>query len=109
MFISHCFLPVCATVALFAIVDIARTSAQAATARREPNGAVRFYDDLGQDRGYAWCLKRNARWFGGWSDCSFYSFAQCRAASFGPPGGECEPNPWAAQVTAPPVRKRRAR
>lgn len=96
---------VCATVALLAIVDLA----QGATARREPNGAVRFYDDLGQDRGYAWCLKRNARWFGGWSDCSFYSYGQCRAASFGPPGGDCEPNPFAAQVTAPPSRKRRAR
>jgi hypothetical protein len=35
--------------------------AEAASARRQPNGAVRFYDDNGSDRGYAWCRQR-----GGW-------------------------------------------
>lgn len=82
------------------------SSAEGATARREPNGAIRFYDDLGQDRGYAWCLKRGGRWFGSWSDCSFFTLAQCRASILGLPGGECEPNPYAAYVT-PPQRSRR--
>lgn len=95
----------CAIAAAFAAAIVASDAADAATARREPNGAIRFYDEFGQDRGYAWCLKRNARWFGGWSDCSFYSYAQCQAASFGPPGGDCEPNPFAAHVPEPPARR----
>jgi hypothetical protein len=99
----------CAALALVAIGLSATRPADAASARRDPNGAVRFYDDLGQDRGFAWCLKRNARWFGGWSDCSFFSYAQCRNAIIGPPGGDCEPNPWAAHVTEPPPRTRTRR
>jgi hypothetical protein len=97
----------CAAFALLAIG--LNAGAEAATARREPGGAVRFYDDYGQDRGYAWCLRRYDRWFAGWSDCSFVSYAQCRAAIIGPPGGDCEPNPWAAYVTQPPERKRTRR
>src|SRR5919106_4133864 len=88
----------CAAFALLAVSVLSSQPTDAATARREPNGAVRFYDDNGFDRGYAWCLKRGGRWLGGWSDCSFFSYAQCRAAIIGPPGGDCEPNPWAAYV-----------
>lgn len=81
--------------------------ADAAFARREANGAIRFYDDHGGDRGYAWCLKRGGRWFSGWSDCSYYTYAQCRAAIAGPPGGDCEPNPWSYYVTEPPEQPRK--
>lgn len=95
----------CALAALLAIGVSIAGPADAASARREPNGAIRFYDDNGFDRGYAWCLKRGGRWYGGWSDCSFFSYAQCRAAIIGPPGGDCEPNPFASQVV--PERRRR--
>jgi hypothetical protein len=96
----------CAALALLCIGALARP-AEAATARREANGAIRYYDDNGFDRGYAWCLKRGARWFGGWSDCSFFSYAQCRAAIIGPPGGDCEPNPFSYYVQAPPAKRAR--
>jgi hypothetical protein len=96
----------CATLAFSAGAAFA-LPAEAATARREANGAIRYYDDNGFDRGYAWCLKRGGRWFGGWSDCSFFSYAQCRAAIIGPPGGDCEPNPWAYAVQEPPARRAR--
>lgn len=88
----------------FGLLTIA--AAEAASARREPNGAIRFYDDYGQDRGYAWCLKRAGRWFSGWSDCSYFTYGQCRAAIIAPPGGDCEPNPFAAYVTEPPAKRR---
>lgn len=97
----------CAFAALLAIGLPATQPAEAATARREPNGAIRFYDDNGYDRGYAWCLRRGDRRFGGWADCSFYTLPQCRAASIGPPTGDCEPNPWASQVTVPPAKRPR--
>jgi len=90
-----------------AIVATFIQPAEAATARREPGGAVRFYDDNGNDRGYAWCLYRGGRWFGSWGDCSYFTLPQCREASWPPPGGYCEPNPFAAQVTPPPQRRRR--
>jgi hypothetical protein len=96
----------CAAAALAAIGALAAPQAEAATARREPNGAIRFYDDNGNDRGYAWCLQRGGRWFSGWQDCSFFSLAQCRAAAYAP-GGYCEPNPWAAEVREPPAKRSR--
>jgi hypothetical protein len=96
----------CALATLLAISLSVTQPADAATARREANGAIRFYDDNGFDRGYAWCLKRGGRWFGGWSDCSFFSYGQCRAAIIGPPGGDCEPNPFASQVVPEPRRRR---
>jgi hypothetical protein len=68
----------CAALALLAFGALA-PSAEAATARREANGAIRYYDDNGYDRGYAWCLKRSTRQFGGWSDCSYFSYAQRRS------------------------------
>lgn len=99
----------CATLALLAIGVLAVDPAAAASARRESNGAIRFYDDNGFDRGYAWCLKRGGRTaFGGsGSDCSYFSYAQCRAAIFNPPGGDCEPNPFAAYVPPPPTGRLR--
>jgi hypothetical protein len=96
----------CAMLAFLSIAALA-SPADAATARREANGAIRYYDDNGGDRGYAWCLKRGGRWFGGWSDCSFFSYGQCRAAIIGPPGGDCEPNPFAYYVQEPAPRPRR--
>ncbi|ETR75828.1 hypothetical protein X566_24525 [Afipia sp. P52-10] len=94
---------------LVTIGAAAISQAEAATARREPNGAVRYYDDNGGDRGYAWCLRRSGRWFSGWSDCSYYTYGQCRAAIIGPPGGDCEPNPWSYYVNEPPAPAPRAR
>jgi hypothetical protein len=88
-------------------IAISLHSASAATARREPGGAIRFYDDYGQDRGYAWCLQRAGRRLGGWTDCSYVTFAQCRAAVI-PPGGDCLPNPFASEVRQPlPPQRRR--
>jgi hypothetical protein len=98
----------CATFALLALGFLALTPADAATAVRGPGGAVRFYDDRGQDRGFAWCLKRGGRQFSGWSDCSYFSFAQCQASIINPPGGTCDPNPFSYEV-APPPPARRAR
>ena len=96
----------CAALALLCIGAVAQP-ADAATARREANGAIRYYDDNGFDRGYAWCLKRSTRPFGGWSDCSYFSYPQCRAAGIGLYGGGCEPNPWSYYVQTPPERPRR--
>jgi hypothetical protein len=83
---------------LVTIGAAAISQAEAATARREPN-----------DRGYAGCLRRSGRWFSGWSDCSYYTYGQCRAAIIGPPGGDCEPNPWSYYVNEPPAPAPRAR
>ena len=82
-------------------------AANAATARREANGAIRYYDDRGQDRGYAWCLRRSGRAFSGWADCRYFSYEQCRASGFGPGFSSCEPNPFSYEVQAPPARPRR--
>jgi hypothetical protein len=98
----------CAMVALLAVGFLALKPADAATAVRERDGAIRFFDDRGQDRGYAWCLKRSGRNFSGWSDCRYFSYAQCRA-SIVPPGGDCEPNPFSYEVAPPPPAKRARR
>jgi hypothetical protein len=96
---------VMAMVALGALVMAACTTFAEAASGRRSSGPVRFYDQYGNDRGYAWCRQR-----GGWGtmnppDCSYYTFGQCQAAS-GPFGGNyCSPNPYAAQA-AP---RRRAR
>jgi hypothetical protein len=79
--------------------------ADAASARREPNGAIRFYDDNGNDQGYAWCRSR-----GGWGsmappDCSYYTLQQCQASAFGTYSSYCMRNPWAAQATQPKRRR----
>lgn len=85
----------------------AGASADAASARREANGAIRYYDDNGFDRGYAWCLRRGGRDFSGWADCSYFSFEQCRASAVGPIIGSCEPNPFSFYVQAPQGKPRR--
>jgi hypothetical protein len=94
----------CAALALLALGVLAHPT-EAASVRREANGALRYYDDNGFDRGYAWCLRRANRAWGGSTDCSYYSYAQCRAAQY-PPGGDCIPNPFAADVTEPPPPRR---
>ena len=95
-----------AVAALFGAVSV--QPAEAASARREPNGAIRFYDDNGNDRGYAWCRSR-----GGWGsmnppDCSYYTLQQCQAAAavgaFGL-NNYCTPNPYAAQARQPRGRR----
>ena len=78
--------------------------ADAASARRQPNGAVRFYDDNGNDRGYAWCRQR-----GSWGsmlplDCMYYTLQQCQASAY-PFGNYCVPNPYAAQAAQPRGRR----
>ena len=95
----------CAALALVA-VTLAGSPLEAATARREANGAVRFYDDNGFDRGYAWCLRRSSRQASGGQDCSYYSYEQCRAAVY-PPGGDCTQNPFAFEVAPPPAGRAR--
>ena len=102
------FKVVCAALAALTLGLLAAQPAEAATARREANGAIRFYDDNGFDRGYAWCLRRANRQSSGGSDCSYYTYEQCRAAIY-PPGGDCTPNPWSYEVTAPPPAKRARR
>jgi hypothetical protein len=91
-------------IALGAVAMIAALSAQtaeAASVRVQPNGAVRFYDDQGGDRGYEWCLQ------GGGSDlgipvCDYYTEAQCRASLVNV--GFCVPNPWSYYVKVPRQR-----
>ena len=91
---------------LTALLGLTTTqAADAASARRQPNGAIRFYDDNGNDRGYSWCRSR-----GGWGsmappDCSYYTLQQCQASVFGTFSNYCMRNPWAAQATQP--RRRR--
>ena len=97
-----------ATIAVTAAAFTAAPQADAAKAVREPGGAIRFYDDNGFDRGYAWCANRGGRNFSGSSDCSYFTYEQCRVAvRWPPPGGDCVPNPWASQVPPPPPLRRR--
>jgi hypothetical protein len=88
------------------VAALASPPATAASAVREPNGAIRYYDDNGFDRGYAWCLSRAGRNWGN-ADCSYFSYAQCRSAIIAPPGGDCLPNPWASHVSPPANAPRR--
>ena len=96
-----------ATIAVAAPASLVLPEAHAATAVREPGGMIRFYDDNGYDRGYAWCAYRGGRHWGGASDCSYFTYAQCRTAMTIPPGGDCLPNPYASQVAGPPQQQRR--
>jgi len=86
---------------LTALLGVAGTQpTEAASARREPNGAIRYYDDNGSDRGYAWCLNRGGRFgSGGSEDCSYYTFQQCQLSRTSSFSSYCVRNPWAAQVT----------
>ena len=89
------------------LVLILAGTADAASARREPGGAIHFYDDRGNDRGFAWCAKQGGFDSFGSSVCNYFSYEQCRAALVNPPGGDCQPNPFASQVTLPPPQRRR--
>jgi len=89
-----------------AAATLAAPPATAATAVRQPNGAIRYYDDNGLDRGFAWCANRSGRNWGNNSDCSYFTYAQCQASLF-PPGGFCQPNPWTQFATPAPARPRR--
>lgn len=81
----------------------------ATTARRHPDGAIRYYDDRGQFRGYAWCLILTGRQDGGQLDCSYYTLEQCRLSGFGGAHSHagCQPNPFASAAAPPPASRRR--
>ena len=93
----------CAAAAVLAMGFLATQSADAASARREPNGAIRFYDDNGYDRGYAWCLNAGASGLGA-PVCDYYTLDQCRGSGYGGTG-DCVPNPWSYYVTVPRTKQ----
>ena len=72
---------------------------EAASLRTEPNGAVRFYDDNGNDRGYSWCKSAS-----GTLRCDYYTLEQCRAANLG--NTTCTPSAWSYQMRVPEQRLR---
>jgi hypothetical protein len=76
---------------------LAAQQANAASVRTEPNGAARFYDDNGYDRGYSWCKSPS-----GTLRCDYFTLEQCQAASL--PNNTCAPNAWSYQVTVPRQR-----
>ncbi len=92
----------CAVAAVLSIGLLAEP-ASAASVRRDPNGAVRFYDDRGQDRGYAWC-RTGGFLSGGASGCNYYTIEQCRGSGFSG-GGYCVPNPWSYYVDHIPAQR----
>jgi hypothetical protein len=75
--------------AILAIGLITLQASDAASARRDSNGWVRYYDDHGGDRGYSWCFHEGS--------CAYNTLEQCRAAISGY-RAICELNPWAASV-----------
>lgn len=78
---------------------LAAQQVEAATLRTEPNGAVRFYDDNGNDRGYSWCKSAS-----GTLRCDYYTLEQCRAAAL--PNNTCTPSAWSYQMRVPEQRLR---
>ena len=76
---------------------LAAQQVQAASLRTEPNGAVRFYDDSGNDRGYSWCKSAS-----GTLRCDYYTLEQCRAAAL--PNVTCTPSAWSREVRVPAQR-----
>jgi hypothetical protein len=93
----------CTAAAILSIGFMAIQSADAASARRQPNGAIRFYDDYGQDRGYAWCLNSGASGLGA-AVCDYYTLDQCRGSGYGGTG-DCVPNPWSYYVIDPRTKQ----
>jgi hypothetical protein len=75
--------------------------AHAASVRTEPNGVIRFYDDNGYDRGYAWCLSGGGSSFGT-PVCDFDTLQQCQSS--GSPGRNCTPNPSSYYVRKIPAQ-----
>jgi hypothetical protein len=51
---------------------------------------TKFYDQLGQFRGYAWCKKRGMDIV----DCNYYTLGQCQATNMGFGPAYCVPNPF---------------
>ena len=79
-----------ATAAILAAGLLTAPTVEAASLRHEPNGASRYYDDNGFDRGYAWCKGSGS------SHCDYFTVEQCRAS--GTPIAVCSPNPWSYYV-----------
>ena len=79
------------TTALLAAGLLTAPTVDAASLRHQPNGAVRYYDDSGYDRGYAWC-----RSGGSATRCDYFTVEQCRAS--GVPNATCVPNPFSFYV-----------
>lgn len=89
----------CAAAALLVGGLLAAQPADATTTRLDPTGAVRFYDDAGQDRGYTWCNNAGSN-----LRCDYYTREQCVSAGY--PNNNCTINPWAYHVRVPPQRLR---
>jgi hypothetical protein len=70
---------------------LAAQQTEAASVRTQPNGAARFYDDGGFDRGYSWCKSGGAA-----IRCDYFTLEQCRAASL--PSNTCVRNPFSYEV-----------
>lgn len=87
-----------ATLVIAMLGPVGALPADAASARREPNGAVRYYDDNGNDRGYAWCRSRGTWGSMAPPDCSYFTLQQCQASAFGTYSSYCTRNPYAAQA-----------
>jgi hypothetical protein len=92
-----------AAAAVLAIGFLAAQPAEAVSVRTQPNGAIRFYDDQGGDRGYEWCLQGGGSGLG-IPVCDYYTEAQCRASLVNV--GFCVRNPWSDKVQLPPQRLR---
>lgn len=81
---------------VLAVSVFAPFQVQAIEARRQPSGAIRYYDDQGYDRGYAWCLN---------GDCRYFDRAQCEGSKI-MGAGWCRPNPYAT-LAGPRLHRQR--
>lgn len=73
---------------LGAVLGLASVSAEAAPQR----GPVKFYDQHGGFRGYAWCLKAGLEIF----DCSYFNKPQCDMSASAR-RVYCVPNPFGVE------------
>jgi len=73
---------------------LAAQNVEAASVRTQPNGAARFYDDNGNDRGYSWCKSAS-----GTLRCDYFTLEQCRAAAL--PNVTCTPSAWSREMSVP--------
>jgi len=94
---------ICAAAAVLTISFLAAQPAEAVSVRTEPNGAIRFYDDNGNDRGYEWCLNGGGASGLGIPVCDYYTLDQCRASAV---SGYCVQNPWSHNTELPRQRLR---
>ena len=93
---------ICAAAAVLTIGFLAAHPAETVRVQTEPNGAVRFYDDQGNDRGYEWCLNGGGSGLGV-PVCDYYTLDQCRASAV---SGDCVRNPWSYYAELPRQRLR---